>query len=107
MVLFQEDVAALAAFEFDGVKLDGCGRQLDLDKWASLLNKTGRPVMIENCHWGRTVPTETWCPWNFFRTSGDVRASYGSVVGNLQTTVQWAQKNLSRQSTNQYPRYVA
>jgi hypothetical protein len=24
------------------------------------------------------------CPWNFYRTSGDVRANYGSVVGNLQ-----------------------
>jgi hypothetical protein len=24
------------------------------------------------------------CPWNFYRTSGDVRANYASVVGNLQ-----------------------
>ena len=30
------------------------------------------------------------------RTSGDIRASYGSMVGNLLTTVQWAQKNLSK-----------
>lgn len=101
--MYEEDVAALATFGFDGIKLDGCGRQLDLDKWASLINKTGRAVMIENCHWGNTVPTETWCPWNFFRTSADVRASYGSVVGNLLTTVQWAQKNLSRPGCWAYP----
>jgi len=101
--MYEEDVAALTTFGFDGIKLDGCGRQLDLDKWANLINKTGRAVMIENCHWGNTVPTETWCPWNFFRTSGDVRASYGSVVGNLLTTVQWAQKNLSRPGCWAYP----
>ena len=83
--------------------LENCGAQHDLDKWAGLINATGRKVMIENCHWGKTVPTETWCPWNFFRTSGDVRASYGSVVANLQTTVQWAQRNLSRPGCWAYP----
>ncbi|CAJ1420721.1 unnamed protein product [Effrenium voratum] len=101
--MYQSDVAALTVFNFDGVKLDGCGKQLDLDKWAQLLNGTGRKVLIENCHWGRTVPNATWCPWNFFRTSGDVRASYGSVVGNLQTTTEWAQKNLSRPGCWGYP----
>jgi len=90
-------------FKFDAVKLDGCGKQYDLDLWSDLINKTGRKVMIENCHWGQTVPTESWCPWNFFRTSGDVRASYGSVVGNLLTTVQWAVKGLSRPGCWGYP----
>ncbi|CAE7945701.1 unnamed protein product [Symbiodinium sp. KB8] len=101
--MYDKDVAALVAFGFDAVKLDNCGAQHDLDKWAGLINKTGRKVMIENCHWGKTVPTETWCPWNFFRTSGDVRASYGSVVANLQTTVQWAQRNLSKPGCWAYP----
>jgi len=59
--------------------------------------------MIENCHWGGTVPNETWCPWNFFRTSGDVRASYGSVVGNLLTTVHWAEKKLAKPGCWAYP----
>ena len=35
-------------------------------------------------------------PWNYFRTSGDVAASYDSVVGNLQTTIQWAKGGLSK-----------
>jgi len=101
--MYQSDVAALNLFGFDAVKLDGCGTQRDLDKWSKLINGTGRPVMIENCHWGGTVPNETWCPWNFFRTSGDVRASYGSVVGNLLTTVTWAQKGLSKPGCWAYP----
>lgn len=101
--MYQSDVAALTLFGFDAVKLDGCGRQMDLDKWAELFNHTGRRIMIENCHWGGTVPNATWCPWNFFRTSGDIRASYGSMVGNLLTTVQWAQKNLSKPGCWAYP----
>jgi alpha-galactosidase len=102
--MYEQDVHHLAeVFHFDGVKLDGCGKQLDLDRWAHLINRTGRKIVIENCHWGNTVPTESWCPWNFFRTSGDIRASYGSVVSNLQTTIQWAQKGLSRPGCWAYP----
>eukprot|EP00439_Symbiodinium_sp_Y106_P012919 s10431_g1.t2 len=33
------------------------------------------------------------------KASGDVRASYRSVVANLQTTLQWAQRNLSRSNS--------
>mmetsp|Transcript_62276 Transcript_62276/g.131662 ORF Transcript_62276/g.131662 Transcript_62276/m.131662 type:complete len:436 (+) Transcript_62276:88-1395(+) len=102
--MYEQDVRFLTeVFQFDAVKLDGCGKQLDLDKWSSLINASGRKVMIENCHWGNTVPNATWCPWNFFRTSGDVRAAYGSVVSNLQTTVQWAQKGLSKPGCWGYP----
>ena len=100
---YNGDVAALIEFGFDSVKLDGCGAQRDLNVWADLMNKSGKAIMIENCHWGGTVPNATWCPWNFFRTSGDVRASYGSIVGNLQTTVQWATKGLSRPGCWAYP----
>jgi alpha-galactosidase len=101
--MYQSDVAALTEFGFDAVKLDGCGTQRDLDKWSQLLNATGRPVMIENCHWGGTVPTANWCPWNFFRSSGDIQATYGSVVGNLQTTIQWAEQGLSKPGCWAYP----
>mmetsp|Transcript_48854 Transcript_48854/g.129481 ORF Transcript_48854/g.129481 Transcript_48854/m.129481 type:complete len:434 (-) Transcript_48854:71-1372(-) len=104
MAMYAGDVDALVnRFDFDAVKLDGCGTEYDLDIWASLVENTGKPIMTENCHWGFTVPTATWCPFNFFRTSGDVRASYGSVVGNLQTTIQWAQQGLSRPGCWAYP----
>ena len=48
------DVAALAEFGFDAVKLDGCAvpplGQNNMTLWAELLNATGKPVLIENCH---------------------------------------------------------
>lgn len=34
-----------------------------------------------------TLPTNS--PYNFFRTSGDIRPNWGSVMGNLQTVVKW------------------
>jgi len=108
---YEGDVAALRNFGFDSYKLDGCGAQTDMQLWDDVIKasapKTGRKsIMVENCHWGSKVPYKpnaTWCPWNFYRTSGDVRANYGSVVGNLQTTVQYATQNLSYPGCWAYP----
>jgi len=100
---YQGDVTALIAFGFDAVKLDGCGAQRDLDLWSSLINKTGKAIEIENCHWGGTIPNATWCPWNFYRSSGDVRANFGSILGNLHTTIPLAAKNLSTPGCWAYP----
>jgi alpha-galactosidase len=100
------DVDALIGFGFDSYKLDGCGAQLDMDKWDELINASGKPIMVENCHWGSAVPyepTADWCPWNFYRTSGDVRASYASVVGNLATAVAYSDRNLSYPGCWAYP----
>lgn len=97
---YRGDAAALFEFGFDSVKLDGCGAQTNLDLWASLLDNQ---IMIENCHWGNTVPNATWCPFNFYRTSGDVRASYESVLKNLNTTWEFASKNLSYPGCWAYP----
>ena len=100
---YQADVDALIGYGFDSVKLDGCGKQLDLDKWASMFNASGNPILIENCHWGNTIPTPTWCPWNTYRTSGDVRASYESVINNLMSTVKFAKLGLSNPGCWSYP----
>jgi len=89
------DVHALVEFEFDGVKLDGCSAQLDLNLWSRLLHEAGRPMVIENCHWGRTLPTRDWCPFHFYRTSADIAPRYDSVVRNLQTVNAAAVRNLS------------
>ena len=97
------DVKALVNFGFDSVKLDACGKELDLQKWNDLIDATGRSILIENCHWGQTIPTADWCPWHYYRTSGDVRASYDSVVQNLMTTVPFAQQNLSTPGCWAYP----
>mmetsp|Transcript_11084 Transcript_11084/g.18109 ORF Transcript_11084/g.18109 Transcript_11084/m.18109 type:complete len:416 (-) Transcript_11084:142-1389(-) len=100
---YQEDVNALVAYGFDSVKLDGCGAQLDLQKWSDMINQTGHSILIENCHWGGTVPNATWCPWNYYRTSGDIRASYESVIANLMTTVPFAKQSLSTPGCWAYP----
>ena len=104
-------MAALRRFGFDSWKLDGCGAQTDLQLYDDLIKSTpatsGRsPIMVENCHWGSRVPFKpnaTWCPWNFYRTSGDVRARYSSVVGNLATTEFYAANNLSYPGCWAYP----
>ena len=48
---------------FDSVKLDGCGRYLDMNLYATTLNTSGRSVLIENCHWGSCDKSERQaCP---------------------------------------------
>jgi alpha-galactosidase len=55
----EKSAAAVAEYGFDGLKLDGCGQFRNLTWWAELVNKTGRPVLLENCHWGETIPGDT------------------------------------------------
>jgi hypothetical protein len=72
--------------------------------FAELMNKSGRPILVEDCHWGgdgpgdwgdggtlnqgpNKVPQDKWCPFNFFRTSGDIGNSFSSVMNNLQTVI--------------------
>eukprot|EP01064_Diplonema_japonicum_P031122 TRINITY_DN546_c5_g1_i1.p1 TRINITY_DN546_c5_g1~~TRINITY_DN546_c5_g1_i1.p1 ORF type:complete len:454 (+),score=117.55 TRINITY_DN546_c5_g1_i1:70-1362(+) len=99
----EASAAAVANFEFDGVKLDGCGQFMNLTWWGALLNATGRPIMIENCHWGRTYPGQhpptdavctgttapSDCPYNFYRSSGDIRPEWLRVMNNLQTVIEF------------------
>jgi len=108
---------AVADFGFDGLKLDGCGEFMNLTWWSELLNATGRPVMIENCHWGGTVPGQTGgdgpcagttdvsnCPYNFYRTSSDIRANWGSMMHNLHSTMKFqGSPPLSRPGAWAYP----
>lgn len=104
---YEGDVKAFRKFGFDAWKLDGCGVQTDMQLWDDLIKADGgKPVMVENCHWGSRVPfepTRTWCPWNFYRTSGDVRAKYASVVGNLNTVTKFSSRNLSYPGCWAYP----
>ena len=116
--IMEQSAAAVAGYGFDGVKLDGCSEFRNLTWWASLLNATGRPILIENCHWGGTIPGDTTgdgpcsgtttpsdCPYNFFRTSGDISPNWNSMFGNLQTTTAFssAPVPLSRPGTWAYP----
>lgn len=97
------DVAAFRQYSFDSIKLDGCGQQNDMDLWSSLINSTGGPMVIENCHGYGPFPNVTHCPFNLFRTSTDIRPDYGSVVENLQSTIHFAAAGISRPGCWGYP----
>eukprot|EP01061_Rhynchopus_euleeides_P036024 TRINITY_DN606_c0_g1_i4.p2 TRINITY_DN606_c0_g1~~TRINITY_DN606_c0_g1_i4.p2 ORF type:complete len:413 (+),score=166.13 TRINITY_DN606_c0_g1_i4:47-1285(+) len=113
----QETAKAAADFGFDGIKLDDCGQFLNLTWWAQLLNETGRPMEIENCHWGRTVPGQTTgdgpcdgdsgisdCPYNFYRTSYDIYPNWWNMERNLQSTTPYlGDVPLSRPGAWAYP----
>lgn len=78
---------------------DDCGAESDLGLWARLINSSGsQPVMIENCHWGKTLPNSTWCPFNFFRSSGDIGVSYASAIKNMLAQLRPNRAGVSSQS---------
>eukprot|EP00937_MAST-01D_sp_MAST-1D-sp2_P000930 g930.t1 len=58
--------------------------------------QSGKAYEIENCHWGdctgddaSSCPTQDWCPFNFYRTSGDSDNGLGTWYRNLQSTVRF------------------
>lgn len=89
---FDGDVQATLEYGFGSVKIDSCGNQRNMTNYALLFNRSGTPVMLENCHNGnpfvpvREVGDGVSCPMNFFRASGDIRPQWGSVLSNLMTT---------------------
>ena len=96
---YEGDVRALVGYGFDSVKLDGCGRQKNLTLYAELMNKSGHSFEIENCHWGvetdddtSSAPRPGWCPFNLFRTSGDIRQTWASWTRNLRTALPYLHK---------------
>jgi len=60
--------------------------------YARLFNVSGAAVQLEDCHNGNPrVPLRVGgdrieCPMNLFRTSGDIRPQWGSVLTNLVST---------------------
>ena len=79
------DVKATIRYKFDGIKLDGCGQKLDLQKYVDLFETYGRKVVIENCHWGNDLRTPKSCPYHFARTSQDIVRTWEGFYLNLQT----------------------
>ena len=52
---YEGEIQATIDFGFDGIKLDGCGEFRNLTVFAELMNKTGRPILVEDCHWGANI----------------------------------------------------
>ena len=125
--IMEKSAAAVGEYQFDGLKLDSCSQFNNLTWWASLLNKTGRAILIENCHQGGLDPpglgnpgqrggtegnclgtTEiSDCPYNLYRTSGDINPNFAHMMGNVNTVVKFlgtkAQAPLSRPGAWAYP----
>ena len=113
LINYEGDVKALVDFgPFDSVKLDGCGHQKNMSLYAALMNTSGKSYEIENCHWGvvteddtSSAPTADWCPFNLFRTSGDIRQTWASWTRNLRTALPYLDKDtpISQPSCWAYP----
>ena len=52
------NVQFLSDMSFDGLKADGCGPGRNMTELAALINRTGRKVYIENCHYNKLGPGE-------------------------------------------------
>ena len=74
-----------------------------------MFNKTGKQILIENCHWGSVQPafpannTPAACPYNYYRSSGDVSANFNSVLNNLKTVFPHADAGVSYPGCWAYP----
>jgi hypothetical protein len=89
---FVGDVDETINMGFDAVKYDGCGLQKNMSLWAALYNGTSKAdiMIIENCNNDNSlIPKKgtdlTKVPFHFYRTSTDIRPTYGSFVNNAQT----------------------
>ncbi|CAE7605489.1 Slc12a5 [Symbiodinium natans] len=92
-------VEFLVEHGFQYIKIDSGSVYNDLQLWSDLLEATGSPIAIENCHQGGQEPNATWCPFDLFRTAGDLH-SVGLDVELLATA---AALNQSRVGCWAYP----
>jgi hypothetical protein len=65
------------------VKIDQCGSAMNMSLWAALINATGRPMMMENCHnapswWSPGADAATTCDSNMWRSGGDIGNGFGT-----------------------------
>lgn len=109
VINFEGDVNYTLSVGFDGIKVDSCGAQQDVQLWMSLFkqaaaaNTTAPRVQIENCHNGAWLPQAprkpggpVWCPFDLYRSSLDARVDYVALFGhNLATVFPLAAQNLS------------
>ena len=99
----RQDVRALIKYGFSSVKVDGCGNETNLTVWDQYIQQySSVPILVENCHGrdprfkpNRTLPPAQGCPYNYYRTSVDIRNNYGSIMHNLGTAEKYRKTNSS------------
>jgi hypothetical protein len=89
---------ALPALGFDGVKIDGCGQDRNVTRFAMLVDATaeGKPITIEDCNddpacdRGSEDVTrfyDSGCAVSgggFYRIGGDIFANWEAIMGRIQ-----------------------
>jgi alpha-galactosidase len=90
---FLGDTDAMLDYDFDQVKYDSCGGEVgNITFFAQLLNRSSKAAttVIENCNNDNTpdgsVPLDQ-LPYHLYRTSYDIRPTYGSIASNAQTVL--------------------
>ena len=108
--IYRSSVEAMVEWGYDAVKIDGCSQFHNISYWAQLMNETGRPFEIENCHDSHTDPTTISsfgevCPFNWYRSSSDINPSWDKVWYNFQSVRQYSTTKppLSRPGCWAYP----
>ena len=85
----EQDAKSYAAWGVDYLKYDWCNTQglqapAAYKKMSDALRATGRPILFSLCEWGNSKPW-TWAKGvgQSWRTTGDIRPSFNSVLGIL------------------------
>ena len=89
----QQDADSFAAWGVDYLKYDNCNNQgvpwqQRYDAMRDALANTGRPIVYSLCEWGED-DVWTWgaATGNLWRTTGDINASYASMLSIFHTNV--------------------
>eukprot|EP01060_Flectonema_neradi_P037935 TRINITY_DN779_c5_g1_i1.p1 TRINITY_DN779_c5_g1~~TRINITY_DN779_c5_g1_i1.p1 ORF type:complete len:404 (+),score=84.65 TRINITY_DN779_c5_g1_i1:68-1279(+) len=91
-----QDVALFVSWNIDYIKIDACSTQEDPDvlmnRWHTLLNESGRPILLSNCHNGCMThlgPLQPWCQQytNMWRVSVDIKSTWASMISNIGNLV--------------------
>ncbi len=87
------DMKMFASWDLDYIKVDWCNTNGQQQRTAypivhDAIEKCGRPIVFSLCEWGGSRPWEWAKPvGNLWRTTGDIQANWGSVMGILDQQV--------------------
>ena len=93
------DITMVVEAHFDGVKIDNCGddRGAGFIARVAAINASGHALLVENSNQGKMSGpggnargnplNDSYCPYNFFRSGGDIGPDFANVISKLQRTV--------------------
>ena len=87
-----QDVDLFISWGIDYIKVDACSTkespEVLMQRWHTLLNESGRPVLLSNCRNGCLTtdgPLDSWCQkyTNMWRVSTDITSTWKSMLKNV------------------------